>query len=374
MSGLPTSPTGPPGSSVTAATRDEKITLSDDAFTESAEALIHRDFFPDLPKLKAHLMLLDVVDGGTAQQAAALDAVKALAQEEHRKASMVEGMNLDEFLGKYTNEDAVSFAQLQEKHRRLHRKKYGWVFAPDEAFKKRLLLSGGEQALLEYQKEEERKRVELQELRTLMLPPPPRGPSEEGGSSSTSAYQAAHPRQINHSGTHLSAMVTVAKDKDLSSFAARPLEKTVWEEITSDLSLIAQKKLEKEQNMYDLDDYNATPRSRASGVMPSPRVNGYGFARTPQFSPSGQDGCSPLLTWGDVATPTVLAVDPVDYISGPTFSIGSTPSRERVGHVLADQAAQRMRSEKRCRPLTSVRASVRTPSAGPARPTSRPRT
>nr|WJH19573.1 Splicing factor ESS-2 homolog [Euglena gracilis] len=333
------------------------IVLDDDTYTRAMDAVIRRSFFPDLDQLKARTALLD--PAGAATPDAARARLAAVLRD--TEPILVNGSPLDlstitlnEFLQRFTSEDAASFSDLFRKHQQEHRKRHRWLFESDVCFKDQLLRMGGEAAVRQYEEEQERRRVELAERHALMPPPPPRQITAQ-----EQRQQLRKPAEINYSGTRLEA-APVTVGKDLTAFAARPMEEALFAGFASDLDLLARRKLLSEQPKYNLDDLRRLPDS--------PRVNGFGFVATPQFSPGSAAGLSPLMTWGAVATPLTLSMDANDYLQGPVFSIAEQSKRDERAKRLADEAARRMRQEKAAkqpkalgRALPSPASTLRTP-------------
>mmetsp|Transcript_58650 Transcript_58650/g.104660 ORF Transcript_58650/g.104660 Transcript_58650/m.104660 type:complete len:457 (-) Transcript_58650:574-1944(-) len=345
-------------------TSQGQTVLDEEAYTAAMEAVIQKHFFPDLAKMKAQVALMEAMDGGTPDQVQ--EANDLMEQAEMLAAGTIEvggkvidasRMGLDEFLSRYTNEDNVSFTELFKKHQAEHRKRHKWLFDRDACFKDQLLKMGGEQAVLDYEREEETKRVALAERKALMPPPPPKSKAE------MLQLQEAlrRPKEINHSGTQLKAdphgsMKSLTNEANRSTTA-------LFTSLSNDLEILAQRKMMNDQGVYNLDDFRRTPRNAAA---PSPKVNGYGFVSTPQFSPGGgQEEMSPLMTWGTISTPLTLAVDPAEFIQGPKFNIAERPKREERAKRLADQAAKRMASEKAAKRPAGLVTPLRSPALTP---------
>mmetsp|Transcript_28975 Transcript_28975/g.46779 ORF Transcript_28975/g.46779 Transcript_28975/m.46779 type:complete len:440 (+) Transcript_28975:52-1371(+) len=318
--------------------------LDEETYTKAMEGIINKHFFPELEKMKAQVAVMEAVDANSAEKMEeARELIMEAADPQSKfavgdKVVNTSGMSLDAFLKDYTNEDNVSFTELFKKHREEHRKKNQWLFDRDACFKAEVLRIGGEKALLDFEREQEAKRVELAERKKLMLPPPPKSKLEMD--QRRIKEQMKKPKEINYAGTQFAGQHNTGKD--LTSFVSKPQESVLFSGISNELELMAQRKLMAEQGNYNLDDLMLTPH----GPAPSPRVNGYGFAATPQFSPGGSEGMSPLITWGTVSTPLTLAVDPEEYLQGPKFNIAERSKRDEKAKRLADEASKRMRLEK----------------------------
>jgi protein DGCR14 len=311
------------------------VVLEDDTYTRALDAIIKRQFFPELDALRARAALLDAANGtpGPEAQERLEDVLRAAAPVVLDGEELDPSLGVDAFLSRFTSEDNASFQDLFRKHRAEHRQRHRWVFEPHECFKAQLLKMGGPGAVAEFEREEERRRVEAAEARALMPPPPPRTPDAKA-----LAACPRPPAAINHSGTRFTAPHRGGGDLAAALAATKP-DGAVWSGFVSDLDVLAQRKLLNEPQRYGLEDVRR--------LAASPRINGYGFARTPQFSPGASSAAgSPLLTWGAVATPLTLAVDPVEYLSGPVFNIPQRPKRDERAKALADEAGRRMRQEK----------------------------
>eukprot|EP01006_Ploeotia_vitrea_P000866 TRINITY_DN103798_c0_g1_i1.p1 TRINITY_DN103798_c0_g1~~TRINITY_DN103798_c0_g1_i1.p1 ORF type:complete len:473 (-),score=57.88 TRINITY_DN103798_c0_g1_i1:118-1491(-) len=342
--------------------------IDEDLYTEGLETIIRRDFFPQSAKIRATLAMHEAVEAGDPVRIQAAKCQLAQCESSivgNEDVSLdTANMSLDDFTRKFVSEDDASFKQLFEKEKETKRKKNAWMFDEHEATKTRLLKLGGPTALKQYEKEEQDKKAAIEERRLLMLPPPPRKPE---GESASETGNRSKPTEINHSGTSLSsnAVGALATPGSISKFAKKEFEESQFEMMTGDLALLAQKKLMQQEQAYNLDDFNATPRSQ---VPQSPQVNGYKFLSTPQHEPGVDDGASPFITWGSISTPHVLATDTAEsYTKGPQFGIAPKSKREETAHELADTASRRMRSEKRSLMSKTVAGIRRGTTATPAR-------
>ena len=163
------------------------ITLDEDEYTDAMDAIIERDFFPDLPAMKARLQSMDsILSGGGGRTSTGTaggrggwalgDGGEQTPQfggggggdsyrgggdgdgdgdgdsdgdsdgnsdGEPRTLAAAVSRSLDDFHAKYTSEDNASFEVLHEQDRVAHQEKYWWVYDQERANSVKLLTQDG---------------------------------------------------------------------------------------------------------------------------------------------------------------------------------------------------------------------------------------
>lgn len=116
--------------------------LDEDEFVKSLSAIIQRDFFPDLPKLRSHVAFMDALEAGDESRMKEIAVEYLRSQESEAESSTIKAPSVDAFLAKYTSEDNASFEEIIEKQNEKQREKFRWLY--DRA--DRLMLEAGPSA------------------------------------------------------------------------------------------------------------------------------------------------------------------------------------------------------------------------------------
>ncbi|XP_064460819.1 splicing factor ESS-2 homolog [Ornithodoros turicata] len=342
--------------------RQQKI-LDEDTYTEEVAEIIERDFFPDVPKLKAQNEYLDALEandiiklrnlqqkygGSSSGQRSHLSTPSTFETPINHvpstpartpsasQAQGVEGnsekskkkLSLDAFLARHTSEDNASFSSILQEAQQRHRDKYGWMYKDEaqESAPLARLLSSQEPTTASSAP------VTWNYTNRNSLMYIPDGVKEEKGPG----------RIVESANTRLEAA---------------PFDEGANQEA---IAKAASMQAKAQEGRVGVD---------GKQKQPSP-VHGteYGFVATP--SPAPGVGESPLMTWGEVeGTPFLLDGTPRRTPGGPQFKIPEPPSRERLALSLADDAARKNRA-KRSAALRHVRSSLLSPSLSLSSPAS----
>uniref|UniRef100_A0A8B9S7U0 Ess-2 splicing factor homolog n=1 Tax=Apteryx owenii TaxID=8824 RepID=A0A8B9S7U0_APTOW len=359
-------PAGPEGAVVVAARgaaqpapRRPKKILDEEAYIESLEKIIQRDFFPDVEKLRAQKEYLEAEENGDLEKMRQIAikfgsslgkssrdtpapyvtpatfetpevhpgglplvnkpkaGIKAAEEGEAEKDDKDVLPSLDSFLAKHTSEDNASFEQIMEVAKEKEKVKHAWLYSAEEEYAQRrnenLALPSAEQQALENVKAG----LETWEYtaRNSLMYYPTGVPDEDD--------IFKKPREVVHRNTRF------VKDPFSQALSKSQLQQAA--------ALNAQYK----QGKVGPDGKELIPQE-------SPKVNGYGFVATPSPAPGVNE--SPLMTWGEIeSTPLRLDGSETPYVDrtpGPAFKILEPGRRERLGLKMANEVAAKNRAKK----------------------------
>eukprot|EP01137_Pigoraptor_chileana_P005427 Opistho-2@48483 len=253
--------------------------LDEDEFVNRMERIIERDFFPDLPKLRAQReteLFLDTRDP---------------APQQH-----CEDGSLDTFLYSNTSEDNESFNKIMDKTRERHRRRYAWVFDSET---KQLQLAA--QPASEVSRRAGAPDPWGYRVHNLLMYYP------EGTSPSTIGVREGEGRSVSHVNTRVPREI-------LLKHAERPWKESAPPVVTAE----AEAPVGDAGGAYT---YLATPVI-APGVDASPLMTWGNIASTPV-----------RLDADAVVTAT----------PGPAFRMPDVSRREQIGIALSERASQRHR-------------------------------
>jgi protein DGCR14 len=291
--------------------KPEQTVIEEDDYTSALTAIIQRDFFPSLPKLRLQHAFLEAKEQGDMVRLEELRCKlenyndttsaditnRALSHEAYR--------SLDEFQQQYTSEDNASFNTIMKNANEKKRKYYPWLYNDEQ-----------KTMLLDYHKGSGHDFDEKGMIQTWPA----------GGPNSLMFHPKEPPLTV---GEVLDAPTKMICHKGTHSF--------LGEEYPS------------------LDQ-----RDDAASVTSSSNVGDYGFvAATPTIVP-GVD-IVPMMTWGTIES-TPLRLDRSETPSmdgGPVFRMQPTPQRELLGMQLSEKASQTYR-KRRSQIGDDVASSLRT--------------
>ncbi|KAH6934675.1 hypothetical protein HPB50_026803 [Hyalomma asiaticum] len=380
-------------------TRTVKV-LDEDAYTAEIGKIIERDFFPDVPKLRAQNEYLDALEAnnitklrelqekyqhrGSARsvlrsiqtpstfETPSLEPSATPAPSESGGAADSQGtsglapggedaegvssqnrqLSLDAFLHKHTSEDNASFEVMVAEAERRHREKHAWMYRDEKA--------------------------EGAPLDTMLEGPVPK-PALEGPLSSTEqegTTNGSSKALVTWRYTNQNSLMYIPPGAPLTEDEKRErgpgrtiahchtrLERSPFDENANKeaLAQAANAQAKALEGKLGVDGRELQPGTS------SPKVGGYGFVATPSPAPGVNE--TPLLTWGEIeGTPFLLDGSDTPLPrnpGGPQFRIPEPRSRERLAHSLADNAARRSAARKNAA-LDRARSSLLSPRLSPS--------
>lgn len=343
---VPIQPASIPKAPVPQPKKKQEI-LDEDAYVQSLQKIIERDYFPELPKLRKQLAWMEAEHSNDFKRMKELQreiskeerknsgretplVFSPTPEEMHGKEETENGVNtdmsLDKFTSNYTSEDNESFENLITKKNEMNRNKYEWAYNKEK--EAQLLLTGPESNNLKLGGVQSWKYAPTNSL----LWTPDGVPLSE---TEEKIFSKGPSKEILKENTRL--------DEDIFK---KP-----------DSSLIQEKshhKLQKLRNgKIDLDDLR-TPTL----FLDSPQIGGYSFVMTPSPVP-GSNGDEPLLTWGTIdGTPVILESPRSTMIgssrifpsysassSGHSFHLPEVSEREQLAHKLVEKSREKSRAK-----------------------------
>ena len=353
--------------------RKPDIILEEDEFAEEIRRIVVRDFFPDLPKLKAQLEWLEAVNNndlekirqlrnkfsavrnpygrGTPSRSPAVSHPSGtplstancsnLTKEtpESVESEEAKPVSLDEFLSKHNGEDNASFEEVLQKEQRKHKEKYWWVFDDAaKAGKGKLTLADG-----------------------MVVKAP-------SGESFKKAKLIANLGAGGWEGDDRKGTLTLWKYRNKNALMFEPCLET-----SRDTCGLAPLALRDKESVRDGPENFRAPkeiRHRATRfVVPmkkailDPETEGGSetpvvststakpaYLTTPSMEP-GED-LTPLMTWGQIqGTPMVLGPTdtPIDLSSTQEFKIPEPQEREKIARKMDVKLRKRKRDQERKR-------------------------
>ncbi|XP_067145459.1 splicing factor ESS-2 homolog [Centruroides vittatus] len=340
---------------VTEKLESSKNILDEETYTKELENIIEKDFFPDLPKLKAQIEYLDALQTNDAVKLREIQvkycpksnrpgtSLSSLCntpstfetpiskcnksperirddenndEELESKNKEEKKVSLDEFLQKYTSEDNASFEVIKKEAEKQHKQKYPWLYKD------------------EYE--------ENSKLRTLLAIPPNERKEKD---LALWSYRNMNALMYVPDGCELTPeeKLKYAKQQEVvhvnSRYQTPPFNDQINKAVIAEAASVQAKMKE---GKVGIDGKEILPDE-------SPKINGYSFVATPSPAPGVCE--SPLMTWGEIeGTPFRLdgSNTPLPQnVGGPQFKIPDLPARERIALSLADKVAKQHRTKKR---------------------------
>ncbi|TPX55107.1 hypothetical protein PhCBS80983_g05608 [Powellomyces hirtus] len=350
-----------PSHSLKRARPQEPTVLEEDTYVRAVSAIIERDFFPNLQKMKVQNEYLNALQGGEYAKARILGgelqrmatenpgatpsgqtprfggnatpmpfdtplSVSSTPRSDVTHASSISAktasgpntkLSLDAFQTNYTSEDNASFAGIIHKTNEEKKQRYAWVFDKEKG-----------KLLLEDEKSETKciegmnKTIEgwkYKAKNSLMYYP-------EGAPETLTEQAAARgaPKAVSHASTRFTPTVSTEQLlKTAEATAEQMRTQDVWREMAK-----------------------ATPALFPGMQHESqPGVDGFAFVpSTPVLNPGSDVDPSDLMTWGVIEGTPLLMDSGADHSGARSFTIPDTPKREQLSHRLSEKASKSLRT------------------------------
>ena len=292
--------------------------LPEETYVAGLQKIIERDYFPDLPVLrakhefeaavskgdlvaarKAQMSLQRVMRGssprgnGPAAGGASPGAFSATSSNSlPQSEDITTNHSVTSFTEMYTSEDTMSSSRLLLKAEERHSKRLAWHDEKaSQHTKKQALLMDDPQLARE----------------------------------SATVITWAAPDKNNTLFTVPSGDEVLAPHAKSHMFGQKAIQKAATRIDPATLQLDAPARVRPSVE-FDLDRIRSSQPRGVGAVVESPRVGGFGFVTTPSPMP-GVD-TDPVMTWGDIAaTPQILHSD---RTPGPAFKIAPTSAKEQA--------------------------------------------
>lgn len=370
--------------------RKRQRVVDEDAYLAALDAIIKRDFFPDLPRLRLQAEWIEASRQHDLprlrelylQASAAGDpslvsgsgpfetpsgrvtnvhvAANGGAVHDAQGREIDTSITLDKFHNKYVSEDNDSFCTIMEEERARHRKRHAWMFeAEKRAEERRLALQ------MEGDSASSLIPVTYTAKNPLMYVPDDVPLSEK-----EAIAEAERPAKvITHENTRVDSEEMKSMRERQLAMAKQSMKDNRSAGVQQPMQSSRQRDLGADK--YTLDG-EETPSSTGIGVQ-DPSGKRYDYVCTP--SPAPGEEFTPFMTWGGIeGTPQLLeglggmTPTPHTKLEGSTtplrFKVSETPKRDQVAMRLAEAASKKQRQKGAPSPGSALLGSRFTPSSG----------
>ncbi|CAH0549252.1 unnamed protein product [Brassicogethes aeneus] len=352
--------------------KKQKI-LDDDTYVEEIGNIIERDFFPDLPKLKAQNEYFEAMEKNDTiklrelymkysgsrpptqrmNSPATFETPANIHNSQHipsnentvdcdKNSGKNDGkkpiLTLDQYLNNHTSQDNDSFEEILIKSEIKHRQKYSYLYNEEE---KSL--------------EEQKKLLALPTIEQQCLLP------EKKLDIDTWTYK------------NKNYIMYVPDGVELTKNDEIEINKKRQEVVHTNTRLCVNpfNEVQSKETIHELAKTQAKVLDGKIGVdgkeilkCDTPKIGGFSFVREPSPCP-GVMG-SPLMTWGEVmGTPFKLdgSDTPLPRTPGPSFKMSDPSRREQLAMSLAEKVGEKNRDQKK-KAIEAARRQFATPSPG----------
>nr|GEW84970.1 hypothetical protein [Tanacetum cinerariifolium] len=389
-------------------------TVLSDTYVAAIEKIIERDYFPDIPKLRDRLDLLEASRTGDPMlirdaqlkiierrsgKVPNVDTagkfrtpgstffrnsvslgfdqtpVKNDSSVNNEKSSIDENadnmddLTLDAFFRRYTSEDNESFSKLIEKVNKRKRERYGFLLDGENRGTGGMIEDVKKDRITDGYGSSDQPLATLESWKytaknLLMYHPADRG--EVALTSDELANRInGMTKEISKTNTRFHGKVSDYKGREDDEVSVIYNPVAGGTPVSWSLSDRDGDKVKR----YDLDDLKKTP-NKFYVESNKKADNGYSFVKTPSPAPGVDE--SPFITWGEIeGTPLRLEDEdtPIDIGgsgNGPRFNIPLPPSRDLKAHAMSRDAARNLRDRSIMFQKPPLHSPARSGSASPS--------
>uniref|UniRef100_A0A915PIB1 Uncharacterized protein n=1 Tax=Setaria digitata TaxID=48799 RepID=A0A915PIB1_9BILA len=365
--------------------KEVRVVLPEEKYLGRLQEIIVRDYFPELPKLKAQREYLDAVaandltkirelqlrystkrtirrtspivtvnspgvfDSNTPGPSFSYAESKVEKNDERtvikRKRTQEEKLTVDTYLNKFTSEDNASFEELALLHKKKEQIRNSWMYEAEKKHNEQFVTRGNE--LVKAADEQ------------LMISSAPGATEKKPKELDNWSYKA---RNIVHFHPE-EAPLTLEEHLQREKANQRIINKsaTRFPEMIKEKRQITAMKGASQQVSVNPGKVDITGREAVhkAGAME--------LIGTPSPAPGVDE--SPFMTWGEIeGTPFRLdASDMATSASAPAFKIPEMPVREKIAQSIAETIARRYHDKRKIAMRQVEKHHTRTPSFGSIR-------
>ncbi|VDM38370.1 unnamed protein product [Toxocara canis] len=379
--------------------KEVRTILPEEDYLEKLQNIIVRDYFPELPRLKAQKEYLDAVAANDLSKIRELqlrystkrterrtspsarrrspdvfdaetpgpsretdvvpdsersDVCNRMGDNEAGKEKKLEDkLTVDSYLNKYTSEDNASFEELAALHAKKERVRNAWMYAAEKKHNEELVMRGDEPI----------KAADEQ----LMIAAAPGASDGKPKELDNWTYKARNAVLFNVDEVPLTMEEHLQRQKMnqriINKQATRFSQQTHMEPRQSSMARVAMLQAVNQPGKVDISGQEV-------GVIKASTLD---LVVTPSPAPGVDD--SPFMTWGEIeGTPFRLDASdmPVTGVdSAPAFKIPDVPVREKIAQEMTETIAKRYRDKRKAAIRQVEKHHSKTPGFGSARSTER---
>uniref|UniRef100_F1L2C9 ES2-like protein n=1 Tax=Ascaris suum TaxID=6253 RepID=F1L2C9_ASCSU len=379
--------------------KEVRTVLPEQEYLHRLQKIIVRDYFPELPKLKAQKEYLDAVaandfskvrelqlrystkrterrtsptarrrspdvfdadtpgpsrPSGDVMDSQRSDLCNRMGDNEAKKEKKEEDkMTVDSYLNKYTSEDNASFEELAALHLKKERIRNAWMYEAEERHNKELVTRGTEPI----------KAADEQ----LMIASAPGTSDEKPKDLDNWTYKARNAVLFDMDEVPLTIEEHIKRQKMnqrlINKKATRFSEQSRVEPNQGSMARVAMLQAVNQQGKVDIS-------GKEVGTI---KASSLDLLATPSPAPGVED--SPFMTWGEIeGTPFRLDASDMPITGGdsaPAFKIPDVPVREKIAQEMTEMIAKRYRDKRKAAIREVEKHHSRTPGFGTARSTGR---
>ena len=321
--------------------------LEEDDYLSQANEIIVRDFFPELPKLKKTLAILENTENSPMRYGSlvnqtpntTLEKIKNYTEilderDETSSEQPKKKLSLDQFHSTHTSEDNESFELVLKQKQDEQAAKYKWLYDLEKKENQLLLTNGDKEQTLAIEGESQTLLTWDYKARNELMYDP------TGKPLTTEELEQfkGPPKEIKYENTRFEEEVPLFK-KPENIYPSR------GDQIKSKDILYRTRGVDTSKKIL-LADLHDTLQER-NALLSSIDINNsdssqnlFSMVSTPSISPSDNT----MMTWGTISTPVLL--DPSFTPERGSYKMPATPVREQIALELFEKNNQKTRMKK----------------------------